>query len=624
MTLLLSINQNNDRVVMAQSYRIAAKEQPFAGANSLSGELVFPDWDDKFTRADEIEVELLQGRTYSPFSKVNMDSIEGIFHGQDAAGNIINLVPGENGDVIGTLSDIVENQIFFIKTVNGVQIVEGVSGDSFPDDAEAIDDDENNGRLLRLRDTSNDANSTSISNVPRNLQGKIVIDVMVLWSENAECRQNGKDIGCTLSTTTIQGMKGLVNLAIHETNVAYQNSGINVELQLVHSQRLSSYKEPSSNAFTHSLSYVKGNSEVRSLRDEYGADLVHFMIDDPQYCGVANLGPREDLAYSITNYRCATGYYSFGHELAHSMGSNHDRGASSRCGKDGINYGYRDPNARFRSIMAYSCRSGQCDNNAGGGCARVQQFSSASHRYNGHKIGDQENDNASHINNVAAQVAAFRTRPSQAPPPVPQPTPVPAPPAPAGCQSGDVPLEFTITTDKFPEDLTWEIRRSDNVLIHSVSEYAMTAEEETFTYPCSVQNARYKFSLTDGGKDGLCCKYTNQGAGKMSLKYGDSYIFQDLADFGDGYEAEFGSIYQAPPSPSSTSCNLGKRGDACFDDESCCKGYVCADDRECKAYIPESIKKQSKTKVSQTQQNPWDRRKMLRQVRRSSRKTKIN
>eukprot|EP00521_Asterionellopsis_glacialis_P013012 CAMPEP_0195295136 /NCGR_PEP_ID=MMETSP0707-20130614/16688_1 /TAXON_ID=33640 /ORGANISM="Asterionellopsis glacialis, Strain CCMP134" /LENGTH=625 /DNA_ID=CAMNT_0040356287 /DNA_START=133 /DNA_END=2010 /DNA_ORIENTATION=+ len=625
---------------MAQgSYKITPKEysdEPFAGANLLAGELEFERWDSQFTEADEIEVELIQGRPYSAFSKVG-NSIDGIFHGQDALGNTINLVPGVNDDVFGTLSDIQTNQIFFIKTVDGVQVVEGVAADSFPDELDPIEDNAGANRHLLRSSATPTTNTTvmepTVENVPRNLQGNIVIDVLVLWTRNAECGQSKKSAGCIVSDTTTQSMESLVNLAIQETNVAYQNSGINVQLRLVHSQIYDSYTEPSSNAFTHSLGSIKTSDTIKSLRETYSADLVHLMIDDSQYCGVANLGPREDLAFSITSYKCATGYYSFGHELAHSMGSKHDRGAMGQCNAGGMNYGYRDRNARFRSIMAYSCRTGQCDNNAGGSCTRVQHFSSASHKYNGNTIGDSENDNASHINSVAAQVANFRTPANQAPTPAPQPNPAPTPPVPAGCQSGNVPLKVTLVTDKFPGDISWEIRRTfDNALIQNGDGYK--AKETTFNYECSVTDSAYKFTLRDTGGDGLCCTYSNQGAGKVSLMYGNSYIFRDEAAFSTVFEKDFGSNTRAPPAPTPaqtpaptpaparTYCDLGRNGDKCDDDNQCCTGYTCVEKKsgkECKLNWNKTSDNTSIPKNSLLGSgNPWDNRKLRKARRRNA------
>jgi hypothetical protein len=93
------------------------------------------------------------------------------------------------------------------------------------------------------------------------------------------------------------------------------------------------------------------------------------------------------------------------------QGCNHDRGTSSACTNTNYNYGYRDPQARFRSILAYSCKAGQCDENAGGGCTRVQRFSNnypVTNVYNGlGPIGNAQNDNARKTNDVAQTVASY-------------------------------------------------------------------------------------------------------------------------------------------------------------------------------------------------------------------------
>lgn len=94
------------------------------------------------------------------------------------------------------------------------------------------------------------------------------------------------------------------------------------------------------------------------------------------------------------------------------MGCNHDKGTSNACSSSAYQYGYRDPNANFRSIMAYNCNAGQCDNNAGGSCARVQRFSNTFENYpdnTGLPIGTPETDNARHINEVKATIAGYFT-----------------------------------------------------------------------------------------------------------------------------------------------------------------------------------------------------------------------
>jgi len=164
-------------------------------------------------------------------------------------------------------------------------------------------------------------------------------------------------------------------------------------------------------------------------------DFVALIIHDSQYCGIAFLGPRVDLMYSVTAWNCATGYFSFGHEIGHNMGLNHDKGTSNACSNQAYNYGYRDPDAQFRSILAYSCRSGQCDNNAGNGrCTRVQRFSNPNFGYNGSPIGTANIDNARQINDVRVQVAEYfphggtgTVTPSKAPVKAPTSSPVESP-----------------------------------------------------------------------------------------------------------------------------------------------------------------------------------------------------
>jgi hypothetical protein len=91
------------------------------------------------------------------------------------------------------------------------------------------------------------------------------------------------------------------------------------------------------------------------------------------------------------------------------LNANHDRATvnATYCGTTGYNFGYKDPKAAFRSIMAYDCAISQCDNMPKNGCPRVQRFSSPTILYNGQAIGSATEDNARMINERLATVAAF-------------------------------------------------------------------------------------------------------------------------------------------------------------------------------------------------------------------------
>ena len=68
---------------------------------------------------------------------------------------------------------------------------------------------------------------------------------------------------------------------------------------------------------------------VRALRDTYAADVVSLFVENAGDCGlgyvIATVGNAfESYAFSVVKRSCATGYYSFGHELGHNMGATHD------------------------------------------------------------------------------------------------------------------------------------------------------------------------------------------------------------------------------------------------------------------------------------------------------------
>jgi len=234
------------------------------------------------------------------------------------------------------------------------------------------------------------------------------IDVMVLWTRDAECKNAGLQAGCTVTPDTYSAMMATVELAVVETNQGYSNSQVDARIRLVHSYR-SDYQE---RGFSGSLTDLRNNGDgrldqVHAERVQYGADAVALLIDDPQYCGIARLGPSYSSMFSVTAWNCATGYYSFGHEIGHNLGCYHDLGTQNSCSSSSYNYGWRDPDGDFRTIMAYNCRTNGCDRIAVAGCTRVNWWSNPAVSYMGKTTGASNANNARQINNVAATVAAY-------------------------------------------------------------------------------------------------------------------------------------------------------------------------------------------------------------------------
>ena len=174
------------------------------------------------------------------------------------------------------------------------------------------------------------------------------IDVMVLYTAGARTAAGG-------STQ----MQQLVQLGIAETNAGYGNSGVVQRVRLVYSGEVN-YTEAAD--FATDLDRLSNPAdgfldEVAGLRNTYGADLVSlWRAPNQQVCGLAWVLNRIDLApsalssygFSVVAEDCATGYYSFGHEMGHNMGADHAKDDNVPHGPYPYGSGYKQTTAPKR------------------------------------------------------------------------------------------------------------------------------------------------------------------------------------------------------------------------------------------------------------------------------------
>jgi hypothetical protein len=124
-------------------------------------------------------------------------------------------------------------------------------------------------------------------------------------------------------------MRGLIDLAVAETNVAFEESGVYAKLRLVHAYRHPTYTEytkdklvPIANAlYDITNGDYAAMDDVHTMRADVGADLVAMIVHDPGSCGFG-WNPREPIKeymFSVSHWSCTTGYFSFGHEIGHNM-----------------------------------------------------------------------------------------------------------------------------------------------------------------------------------------------------------------------------------------------------------------------------------------------------------------
>ncbi|KSB96872.1 metalloendopeptidase Mep72 [Pseudomonas aeruginosa] len=189
------------------------------------------------------------------------------------------------------------------------------------------------------------------------------VDIMVLYTPAATQTANGRDINARIASY------------IEFANTAYEKSGVNLRLRLVHKQRLDWADYPTVTGAN--LDRFMRDPQVQRLREQYGADLVSLVNRSQNSgngyitCGIGYMGSGDknsgrfhgnakDIAYNLTGVDC--GLNTFAHEAGHNMGLRHSyeqdlessyydpRYAHSGTYEWSRGYGMQ---GRFATVMAY-------------------------------------------------------------------------------------------------------------------------------------------------------------------------------------------------------------------------------------------------------------------------------
>jgi hypothetical protein len=146
----------------------------------------------------------------------------------------------------------------------------------------------------------------------RELQQTVTIDVLVVYTQFAKSENPGG---------TAADMQARVDLAIAESNQAYANSNVDVELNLLYlHEDTTGYDLDFTNqgSMSPSLSALRSQTDgqldyVHQMRTDVGADMV-ALITAGAGCGIAYLCgnsmtamPTYDCVFSVTRFDCATG-----------------------------------------------------------------------------------------------------------------------------------------------------------------------------------------------------------------------------------------------------------------------------------------------------------------------------
>src|ERR1044072_7367699 len=193
-----------------------------------------------------------------------------------------------------------------------------------------------------------------------------------------------------------------LDLAVLESNQGFDTSHVPVQFTLA-GWRAASYSEtPDFASILRALLAPADGSldDVVPWRSSIHADFVVMIVAANNSCGrAAGFHVPHDATYAVVSFSCATGNYSFAHEIGHLIGARHDpdTDAASTPFAWGHGFRYRD---QWRTIMAYP--GGSC-----GSCPRINAWASPDIKWQDVPMGTPElNDDARVIRENAWRYAS--------------------------------------------------------------------------------------------------------------------------------------------------------------------------------------------------------------------------
>lgn len=221
-------------------------------------------------------------------------------------------------------------------------------------------------------------------------EAPVVIRTLVVYTPDAE--------------NEAANIKRTIKLALKESNVGYEQSGVRMRLRPTQITRIN-YQESGDMEVDLSRLTEKADNymdEIHALRDQTKSDIVVLVTRKSNYCGIASdIYADESRAFAVVGHNCATGYYSFAHEIGHLMGARHDHHVDPSTKPFPFAHGAISPDQQWRTIMAYG---NACQN-----CKRINRWSSPDVKWQNSPTGQSlQADNARALNIAASIMSAYR------------------------------------------------------------------------------------------------------------------------------------------------------------------------------------------------------------------------
>ena len=207
-------------------------------------------------------------------------------------------------------------------------------------------------------------------------------------------------------------VEGQVALAFALANEGNRTSGVDITFE--NAGILDTQYKQSSDSSKVLLAQTRDATDpvlgkpIHDFREAHRADLVSTLAILGSSCGRGVVNATKTNAHSIVDVGCLY-KYTFGHEIGHGLGTNHERARYDTPRYPPYAHGYQqDEHAPYwRTMMAYSCDDVSCP--------RLNAWSNPRVTYNGLPMGTaQFEDSARRLNERRELVAAFYPPPAGA------------------------------------------------------------------------------------------------------------------------------------------------------------------------------------------------------------------
>jgi hypothetical protein len=342
-----------DRTYLAVNQEITQK------GSLTRGDLLFFDIDN-----EHVEMRVNRALSY-------IDGTYSVSASNEQTGDIL-IITFQNHDVVGKLHLLSRNSLYhfgkdlkqnqsYLARIDHTQLEK--IHDCLIEEPESIDGSEESG-------ISDLYHSPNMASMIQTIDDEITIDLMIPYTEKAMEWADSSEFG---------SMNSVIAQAMILSQAALDNSGVNINLRLVHSF-LTDYQDdgggdvsggehlrrltasPSFNPFGGEFNGYM--TEVHTLRDAFGADLVALFASEPNTSGVAwrlnNIEGRPNYGFSVNRVEQIAIGYTLIHEIGHNMGNVHARNQNSASATDlggifqySVGYRWESEEGNFTTVMGY-------------------------------------------------------------------------------------------------------------------------------------------------------------------------------------------------------------------------------------------------------------------------------